>query len=100
MGLTWRLDGSCFIKKDAIHIREDFFMKPINIDNSAGFDRMATWNEVRCAMSVFSHGINPLKSVFDEFIEVDSDIKDRAGNLSEDAMWLAIVKEMPDSKSN
>jgi hypothetical protein len=75
-------------------------MKPVNIENSTGLDRIATWNEVRCAMSVSSQGTLPLKSIRDDFLEVDSDFRDRARNLSEDAMWLAIVNEMPDSKSN
>ncbi len=75
-------------------------MKPVNIDNSTGLDRIATWNEVRYAISVFSQGITPLKSVRDDFLEVDSDFSDRARNLSEDDMWLAIVNKMPDSESN
>jgi hypothetical protein len=75
-------------------------MKPVNIDNSTGLDRIATWNEVRYAMSVSSQGINSFKIVRDDFLEVDSDLNERAQNLSEDDMWLAIVNKMPDSKSN
>jgi hypothetical protein len=75
-------------------------MKPVNIENFTGLDRIATWNEVRCAMSASPQGALPFKSVRDDFLEVDSDFGDRARNLSEDDMWLAIVNEMPDSKSN
>jgi len=75
-------------------------MKPIKFNNSAGSDRIATWNEARFAMAVSSQGTLSTKSVRDEFIEVDSGIKDRARNLSEDDMWLAIVNEMADSESN
>jgi len=75
-------------------------MKPVNIENSAGLDRMATWNEVRCAISISSQDTLPLNSIRDDFLEVDSDLRNHARNLSEDAMWLAIVNEMPDSKSN
>ena len=59
-------------------------MKPlyieIYIDSSIGLDRLATWNEVRCAM--------------------DSDFRGRACNLPENVMSLAIVSEMPDAVIN
>jgi hypothetical protein len=75
-------------------------MKPVTIDNPTGLDRIATWNEVRFAMSVSSQDTLPLKGVRHDFLELDSDFRDRARNLSEDAMCLAIINEMPDSKSN
>jgi len=59
-------------------------MKPIYIkiyiDSSIGLDRLATWNEVRCAM--------------------DSDFSGRACNLPEDVMSLAIVSELSDAVIN
>jgi hypothetical protein len=75
-------------------------MKPVNMDNFTGLDRIATWSEVRYAISAFSFGIHPLKSVRDDYLEVDLDLTDRAENLCEDDMWLAIVNKMPDCKSN
>ncbi len=75
-------------------------MKPVNIDNFTGLDRIATWNEVRYAISAFSFGINQSKSVHDDLLELDSDFSDRPEFLSEDDMWAAIVSEMPDCISN
>lgn len=46
-------------------------MKPVNIENFARLDRMATWNEVRCAISISSQDTLPLNSVRDDFLEVD-----------------------------
>jgi len=59
-------------------------MKPTNIDiyiySPIGLDRLATWNEVRCAM--------------------DSDFSACACHLPEDVMSLAIVGEMSDAVIN
>src|ERR1700735_1711065 len=59
-------------------------MKPTNIDicicSPIGLDRLATWNEVRCAM--------------------DSDFSNCVCNLPEDVMSLAIVGEMSDAGIN
>ena len=59
-------------------------MKPIYIDiyidSSIELDRLATWNEVRCAM--------------------DSDFRGRACNLPENVMSSAIVSEMSDAVIN
>jgi hypothetical protein len=61
-------------------------MKPVNIESSVGLDRLATWNEVRCAMSFLSQGA--------------LDFNSRVSKLPEDIMWLAIVSEMVDSIVN
>jgi hypothetical protein len=62
-------------------------MKPIDNESSIGVDRFATWNEVMCAISV---------SVRD----TDDLLEAEACNLTEGDMWLAMAREMPDSKSN
>jgi hypothetical protein len=75
-------------------------MKLVDIESSIGLDRLATWNEVRCAMSFSSQGGFELVCACDDFREIDSDFSGRACNLPEDIMWLAIASEMLDSISN
>jgi hypothetical protein len=75
-------------------------MNPVVIESSIGLDRVATCNEVRYAMAFPSQ--IPFESVGarDDLIEMDSRVSGHARDLSEDAMWLAIAQEMPDSKCN
>jgi hypothetical protein len=75
-------------------------MNRVVIKSSRGLDRIATWNEVRYALSFSSQCIIELAGPCDDSSKIDSDFNGRTGNLSEDDMWLAIVGEMPDSKSN
>jgi hypothetical protein len=75
-------------------------MKLVDIESSIGLDRLATWNEVRCAMSVSSQGALEVIGACDDFRKMDSDFSRRACNLPADIMWLAIISEMPDSISN
>ena len=76
-------------------------MKPVNIERSPGLDRLATWNEVRCAMLFSSKGDPGLDAACDHFLgETDSDLNGRACSPPEEIAWLAIVREMPDSLSN
>ena len=75
-------------------------MKPVYIEGSLGLDRQATWNEVRWALSSSSQSIVVHDGPRDDSSNIDSDFNGRTGNLPEDDMWLAIVSEMPDSKSN
>ena len=75
-------------------------MKPVAIASSSGLDRFATWNEVMCAISVSTEEVLALGGAYSDLREMDSDFSVRNGNLSEDDMWLALVSEMPDSKSN
>jgi hypothetical protein len=75
-------------------------MNRVDIENPIGLDRLATWNEVRCAMSFSSPGAFGLVGSCDDFREVDSDLSGRACNLPEDIMWLTVVSGMLDSKSN
>jgi hypothetical protein len=75
-------------------------MKPVDIGSSIGLDRLATWNEVMCAISVSGEGTFALVRDSDDLREADSDFCVSAWNPLEDDMWLAIVREMRDSKSN
>lgn len=75
-------------------------MKPVEIESPIGLDRLATWNEVLCAMSFSSQGAFELIGACDNFREMDSDFSGRVSTIREDIMWLAIAGEMLDSKSN
>ena len=75
-------------------------MKPVDIVSSIGLDRLATWNEVMCAISASAEGTFALLRESDDLREADSDFRVSACNLLEDDLWLAIVRDMPDSKSN
>ena len=75
-------------------------MKLVDIESPIGLDRLATWNEVRCAMSFSSQGAFELVGRCDDFLDMDTDFSGRACNLPEDIVWLAIVNRMLDSTSN
>ena len=75
-------------------------MKPVDIESPIGLDRLATWNEVRCAMSFSFYGAIELVSACDDFREIDSEVDSCACNLPEDKMWSAIISEVLDSKIN
>jgi hypothetical protein len=75
-------------------------MKPVYIGSSIGLDRLATWNEVRCAIAASAEGSLVLGGACDDMREMDSDFSGGTCNLPEDDTWLAIISEMPDSKSN
>jgi hypothetical protein len=75
-------------------------MKPVDIGSTIGLDRLATWNEVMCALSVSAGGTLALVRDSDDLRKADPDFSISACNLTEDDMWLAIAREMRDSKSN
>ena len=75
-------------------------MKPVEIASSFGLDRLATWNEVMCAISFSTEGVLALGGAFNDLREMDSEYSAGAYNLPENDMWLATAREMPDSKSN
>jgi len=75
-------------------------MKPIGIGSSIGLDRLATWNEVDRAISVSSQGAFAPVDDSDNLREANSEFSGIEWELSEDALWLAIIREMPYSKSN
>jgi hypothetical protein len=75
-------------------------MRPLDTERFIGLDRLATWNEVRYALSSSSQGIIELAGPRDDSSEIDSDFSGRTGNFPEDDMWWTIASEMPVSKSN
>ena len=75
-------------------------MKPVDIGRSIRLDRLATWNEVMCAISASAEGTFALVRESDDLRESDSDFSLSACNLPEDDLWLAIARDMPNSKSN
>jgi hypothetical protein len=75
-------------------------MKPVDNGSSIGLDRLATWNEVMCAISASAEGTFALVRDRYDLREADCDFSGIAWKLSEDTMWLAIAREMRDSKSN
>jgi hypothetical protein len=75
-------------------------MKPVVIESPFGLDRLATWNEVIYAMSSSSRWTIEVAAPGDDSGEIDSDSSGRTSNFSGDDLWLALVSEMPNSKSN
>ena len=75
-------------------------MKPVKSESSVGMDRLATWDEVRCAMSFLSLGASELALPVEDSSELDCEFDGWASNLPEDTMWFGIVSEMPVSRSN
>jgi hypothetical protein len=75
-------------------------MKPIDGGSFIGLDRLATWNEVMCAISVSAKGVLALEGACNVLRVMDSDFSGSAYNLPEDDMWLVILGEMPASESN
>jgi hypothetical protein len=55
-------------------------MKPVDIKSSIGLDRLATWNEVRCAMSMSSQRSFAVGGACEDVLDMDSERSDRAGN--------------------
>jgi len=65
----------------------------------ARLDRTSTWDEVRSALSISSQVILVVGGSGD-LHEADTDLGRASSNHLEGGMWLAIVREMPNSKSN
>jgi hypothetical protein len=75
-------------------------MKPVDIGSSIGLDRLATWNEVLCAISSSAEVTFELVRDRADLREADSDLSVSPCNLPEDDLWLAIAREMQHSKGN
>ena len=75
-------------------------MNVVAIESPIGLDRLATPEEVRSAMSFSYRGAFEPAGTRDDCREVDSDFTSRACKFSEDTMWVVIVGETPDSRSN
>ena len=63
-------------------------------------DRLATCNEVICAIMVSTGGAFALVGGSEDLREVDSDFRDIPCNPAEETLCLKIANEMPDCKSN
>jgi hypothetical protein len=70
------------------------------IESSVGLDRLATGDEICCAMSLSFPGVPELVGLCDDFSKMDSHSSGRACNLLEHIEWLTIVREMRDSIIN
>jgi hypothetical protein len=75
-------------------------VKPVDSTSPFGLDRLATWNEVMCAISVAPEGVLAPDGAYNDLRESDSDFSGSARNLPEDDMWFALVRETPGSKIN
>jgi len=75
-------------------------VKPVESTSPFGLDRLATWNEVMCAISVSPEGVLAPGGAYNDLRETDSDFSGSARNLPEDDMWFALVRETPGSKVN
>jgi hypothetical protein len=73
-------------------------MKPLDARSSAGLDRLATWNEVHCALSLSAQSALELVAGCAAPQEEDADSNRRSGYSQEDI--LAIVCAMLDSTIN
>jgi hypothetical protein len=80
--------------------RGGLLVKPVEIASSFGLDRLATWNEVICAISISTEGVLALGGAFNDLREMDSEYSASIYNLPENDMWLAAARQIPDSKSN
>ena len=70
------------------------------IESSVGLDRLATGDEICCAMSLSFPGVPEIAGLCDDFSKMDSHSSGRAPNLREEIEWLMIIREMRDCISN
>jgi hypothetical protein len=75
-------------------------MKPVDVGSSTGLDRLATRNEIMCAITLSADGITAPGCAYGRSLEMDSDFGGNACNFPEDELWITIARDMPDSKSN
>jgi hypothetical protein len=64
------------------------------VESSVGLDRLATPDEVSCAVSLSSPTALEFVGLRGDFSETGSDSSSRTPNLREDIEWLMIVREM------
>jgi hypothetical protein len=75
-------------------------MKPVVVESSLRSDRFATLSEVISAISIMSHAAQVPGGSYNDLRETDSGLRGGTRNLPEGEMWLAIVRALPDFKSN
>jgi hypothetical protein len=74
-------------------------MKNFSVDESrTGLDRLSTWDEVRSAMA--SQGASEAGCTPGGYGDVESDFAGCVGVVPEKLMWLALLSERLNPKSN
>jgi hypothetical protein len=89
-----------YIQNNAIPGAEESLMNIVAIESPIGLDRLATRDEVRCALSFSSRRVLESIPTRDDVSEMDSDFGGGACDDPEDISWSAIVRELRDSISN
>jgi len=69
-------------------------------DNWVGLDRLATWDEVRCAIEFCSQVASELGCTSDDYRDLESDFTGCFGVIPEKLGWLALISERLHPKSN
>jgi hypothetical protein len=91
------LDGQHFI--DVIRLRRSLMNRGC-LESSFGPDRLATQEEVRCAISSSSTDAPESAGSGDDLSEVLSDVSARAPDLREEIEWLTVAREKGDCVGN
>jgi hypothetical protein len=75
-------------------------MKPAQAESNIGLDRLATWNEIRTAISFSFPSDGEIAGGNEDFLGMESDFGARECQPQEDHLWLAIANKILDSPSN
>ena len=67
------------------------------IESSVGLDRLATGDEICCAMSLSFPGVPEIAGLCDDFSKMGCHSGGRGCSLLKDIEWLIIVRKMRDS---
>jgi len=70
------------------------------MESSVGLDRLATMDELRCAISFSLPGALESVGLRDDFSEMNFDSGRRSPNLHEEIEWIMIAREMRDCIGN
>lgn len=69
-------------------------------ENCGALDRLATWDEVRYAMTFWSQGASELGCTLSGHRDLKSDAAGRVDVFSEKLEWLALISERLNRNSN
>jgi hypothetical protein len=69
-------------------------------ENCVALDRLATWDEVRCAMAFWSQGASELGSTLGGHHDPKSEAAGSFGVFSKKLAWLALISEGLNRKCN
>jgi hypothetical protein len=70
------------------------------MESSVQLDHLATWSEVRDALAYASRDAFELVRARDGDVELEVDLYDGVGSLSEELAWLRVANEALDSRPN